>query len=123
MITITSVGLTALTDAIRAICPIDGVSIGEAGTHIAYRPEATDVQRAAAQLIVDGWDWSEEAEAARQMAADAERAREMLAEGATGRLLAAVIPPILDELDRIAQAAGAAAVDRAAFNAAISDRL
>lgn len=46
--------------AIRAVCPILGVSIGRADDkqtwRIDYDPVATTLQRAAAQAVVDGFD-------------------------------------------------------------------
>lgn len=48
--------LDRLDAAIKAVCPIDGVSLGEE-LRIDFRAEATPEQRAAAQAIVDAWDW------------------------------------------------------------------
>jgi hypothetical protein len=58
---------------ISAVCPLrDGTSLGKRGdsSTIIWTPSpgATTEQRAAAQAIVDGWDWSAEAEAAREEA-------------------------------------------------------
>jgi hypothetical protein len=49
----------ALDAAIRAVCPIQGVSVGnpadKATWRIDYHPSATAAQKAAAQQVVDGW--------------------------------------------------------------------
>ena len=42
--------LYELDEAIKAVCPIDGISCNG---RIDYRPEATEQQRAAAQAIMD----------------------------------------------------------------------
>lgn len=42
--------ITELDQAIRAVCPIDGVN---SSGHIAFSAGATDVQKAAAQAIMD----------------------------------------------------------------------
>jgi hypothetical protein len=60
-----------LDKAIASVAPIDGVCLRTRNpptVEIQFRPEATTAQRAAAQAIVDGWDWSAEAEAAREEA-------------------------------------------------------
>lgn len=50
----------ALTEAIQKICPIDGVSLGDIADkqtwNIAFRPDATNEQKAAAQAVVDSFD-------------------------------------------------------------------
>lgn len=52
-----------LTEAIAAICPILGVSIGTPGDssscRINFDPSATVPQRAAAQSALDGYDWTQ----------------------------------------------------------------
>lgn len=47
--------ISDLHDAIKAVCPIDGVS---SDGRIDFQPTATQQQRAAARAIVDGWDWN-----------------------------------------------------------------
>lgn len=59
--------IAQLDQAIRAVCPIDGVSGSESPT-IQFRPEATDEQRAAAQAVLAGWDRSPKAAAEREAA-------------------------------------------------------
>lgn len=66
--------LGPLTTALAAAAPIDGVCLRTRNppvVEIQFKAEATPQQRAAAQAIVDGWDWS--AEAAREAAANPER--------------------------------------------------
>lgn len=58
--------LTSINKAVSKVCPIHGML---SATEPDFKPEATPQQRAAAQAIVDGWDWSAEAEAAREAAA------------------------------------------------------
>lgn len=57
-----------LTAAVSVVCPIHGVSVrtpGDSSTvRIDFRYEATPEQRAAAQAVVDGFDWSEAAQSA-----------------------------------------------------------
>lgn len=66
-----------LDTAIRAVCPIIGVSIGriddKATWRVDFAPEATQAQRTAAQTLVDGFDVAavEEAETAKVAAIDA----------------------------------------------------
>ena len=55
--------LDRLDAAIRAVCPIVGVS-GSANTTIVFSPEATEEQRAAAAEALDRFDWSDAAQAA-----------------------------------------------------------
>lgn len=61
-----------LDNAIRAACPILGVSVGTPGdsgtVRIDFGPAATPEQRAAAQAVVDGFDWSDGAQAAWELA-------------------------------------------------------
>ena len=49
-----------LDAAIRAVAPIDGISIGDPGNKatwaIQFRPEATDPQKAAAQAVLNAFD-------------------------------------------------------------------
>lgn len=50
-----------LHDAIKAVCPIDGVAVLDETLHkirVDYRPEATAADRAAAQAVIDSFDWS-----------------------------------------------------------------
>ncbi len=61
--------LTSINKAVSKVCPIHGML---SATEPDFKPEATPQQRAAAQAIVDGWDWSAEAEAAREEAANPE---------------------------------------------------
>lgn len=61
-----------LNDAVSAVCPIDGLAIlseSPPTVRIDARPEATAQQINAANDLADAWDWSDEAEAARQAAA------------------------------------------------------
>lgn len=57
-----------LDSTIRAVCPIDGVSVGTPGdpatVRIDYRPEATTQQRAAAVSALAAFDWSQAAQTA-----------------------------------------------------------
>jgi hypothetical protein len=53
--------LARLHEEIAAVCPIDTMTGTEEGVEIAFRPEATPPQRAAAQAVVDGFDWSDAA--------------------------------------------------------------
>lgn len=52
--------MKALDDLLRAVCPIDGVSMGEAANkatwRIDFKPEATPQQIAAAQAVVAAFD-------------------------------------------------------------------
>ena len=52
--------IVKLDQAITAVCPIDGVSIGRwndrASWEIQFRPEATDEQKAAAHAVMDTFD-------------------------------------------------------------------
>jgi hypothetical protein len=95
--------LTSINKAVSKVCPIHGML---SATEPDFKPEATPQQRAAAQAIVDGWDWSAEAEAAREEAANPERT-------AVRRALAAI------EADAVAWEAikdtATAAQTRAAF--------
>lgn len=43
-----------LHEKISAVCPIDGVS---SSGRIDFKPEATEAQRKAAQVIADAWDF------------------------------------------------------------------
>lgn len=51
-----------LSEAVSALCPIYGLSVGRLGqsasVRVDFRPEATPEQRAAAQAAVDAFDWS-----------------------------------------------------------------
>jgi hypothetical protein len=50
--------LIALTNAIGVVCPIEGVSIDAVGAAMpAFRPEATAEDRAAAQGVIDAFDF------------------------------------------------------------------
>lgn len=45
--------------AIKAVCPIDGVSGSPGGSmRIDYRPEATSEQRSAAEAVLASFDWN-----------------------------------------------------------------
>ena len=56
-----------LDTAVRDVCPINGLSVSTPGdsstVRIDFAPEATPEQRAAAQAVVDGFDWSDAAQA------------------------------------------------------------
>lgn len=52
-----------LDQALKAVCPCHGFALGEDGRtvqRIDFMDEATQEQRAAAQAVVDGWDWDAE---------------------------------------------------------------
>ena len=55
--------IAKLDAAIKAVCPIDGISIGKPNDKttwlIQFRPEATAPQRAAAQSVVDAFVWDD----------------------------------------------------------------
>lgn len=68
--------IESLSQALATAAPIDGVCLRTRTppvVEIQFKAEATPQQRAAAQAIVDGWDWSAEAEAAREEAVNPER--------------------------------------------------
>lgn len=47
-----------LDQAVKKVCPIHGVARLREGTvRIDFKDEATPAQRAAAQAVVDAWDW------------------------------------------------------------------
>jgi DNA mismatch repair ATPase MutS len=54
--------LDRLDNAIKAVCPIHGVSGQQGAVRIDFRPEATGQQRAAAQAVLDAFDWSQAAD-------------------------------------------------------------
>ncbi len=49
--------LDRLDQAIKTVCPIDGLSGDRNGVRIDFRPEATDEQRAAAKDVLKSFDW------------------------------------------------------------------
>ena len=53
-----------ITDAVMAVCPIDGISFGNMDDKtswvIQFRPEATPAQRVAGQAVIDNWPMDEE---------------------------------------------------------------
>lgn len=50
-----------LDQAIKAVCPIHGVAVnGQTVVRIDFKAEATEEHRAAAQAVVDEWDWDAE---------------------------------------------------------------
>lgn len=59
-----------LDKAIGVVCPIHGISVTRADpvpvVRIDFKAEATDEQRAAAQTVLDAFDWSDEAQEARE---------------------------------------------------------
>jgi len=61
-----------LDEAVAAVCPVRGVDVGTDGDSgsvvVRYAADATDEQKAAAQAVVDGFDWSPEAQAAWELA-------------------------------------------------------
>lgn len=67
--------IVELNQALKAVCPIDGVSVGQVADkstwRIDFKPEATTEQRAAAQGVVDVFSTGQSAEEARQAAVDA----------------------------------------------------
>lgn len=70
--------LIRLDAAVRAAAPIVGVSVGTPGVSASVRvdfdPAATADQRAAAQAVVDGFDWSDAAQAAWELSQSRTRA-------------------------------------------------
>lgn len=59
--------LNRLHQSILAVCPIDGVAILDVVKHqirVDYQAVATPEQRAAAQTVIDGFDWSDGAQKA-----------------------------------------------------------
>jgi hypothetical protein len=53
--------IDALDEAIKAVCPIDGVSLLDRKSmkvRIDFAKEATPQQRAAAQAVIDTFDWA-----------------------------------------------------------------
>jgi hypothetical protein len=58
--------VTQLTEAIQAVAPIHGVA---SNRRIDFKDEATQQQRADAQAIADGWDFSDAATAQREILA------------------------------------------------------
>ncbi len=69
---------TRLHSAVAAAAPVLGVSVGTPGdpasVRIDFAPEATTAQRAAAQAVVAGFDWSDSAQAAWELAQNRTRA-------------------------------------------------
>lgn len=59
-----------LDSAIRAVCPIDGVNSDRV---IAFRPEATQQEIEAAQIIADKWDFSVKAKDEKRQDIEAQR--------------------------------------------------
>ncbi len=55
--------IVQLDNAIKAVCPIDGISIGrkdnKATWRIDFKDEATPEQRTAAQAVMDAFVWDE----------------------------------------------------------------
>lgn len=54
-----------LNDSIAAVCPIDGVALLDLGKHqvrVDYKADATAEQREAAQLVLEAFDWSDDAQ-------------------------------------------------------------
>ena len=95
-----------LDKAIKAVCPIVGVSIGKDGVpstvRIDFAPEATAQQRVDAQGIVDGFNWSEAAELARINLAQRQRATELLnGPRQEAKLQRAVVSMLLNEINLI----------------------
>lgn len=65
-----------LSEAVRAVCPIVGVSVGKVGDASTVRIDgdnATPEQLAAAQSVVNAFDWSAEAHAAWLLSKQPER--------------------------------------------------
>lgn len=54
-----------LTEAVRAVCPVDGLSVGTVGdsgtVRLDFRADATAEEREAGAAVVAGFDWSPEA--------------------------------------------------------------
>ena len=98
-----------LAQLIAVVCPIDGVSVGAAGdpltVQISFSAAATAPQRASAQAVVDGFDWSAIAGAtydAQQAKADATNAIDYgaLQRGTVSeRLIRALALVVLDEIN------------------------
>lgn len=97
-----------LDAAIRAVCPIIGVSVGKDGVpstvRIDFAPEATVPQRAAAQAVVDAFDWSTAAEEARLNVTQRQRADELLSSRRQeAKLQRAVAAVLVDEVNVVRQ--------------------
>lgn len=62
----------------RAVCPLEGVSVGKSGdsstVRVDYRADATDQQKEAAQAALASFDWSDAAQDAWQEQQDRSRA-------------------------------------------------
>ena len=52
--------LSQLDSAVKAVCPIDGLSLSGSDVSIQFLPIATRAQREAARTVVDNFDWSSE---------------------------------------------------------------
>lgn len=54
-----------LAEAVRAVCPVDGLSVGTVGdsgtVRLDFRADATAEEREAGAAVVAGFDWSEQA--------------------------------------------------------------
>jgi hypothetical protein len=77
-----AVTFDALYTAIYAVCPSENIATirvstleGVTSAEVVYLDSATDEQRAAANAVAAGWDFSAPAESARKIAADREAAK------------------------------------------------
>lgn len=62
-----------LHQSVESVCPIDGIGGTNQLPRIDFKPEATPEQRAAAQAVVDSFDWSDAAQTAWEEAQKPER--------------------------------------------------
>ena len=91
--------VSVLSDAISAVCPIQGVSMGRAQDKSTWRidfdPSATDTQKAAAQTVVQNFDvTAEEAAEAAQAQTDANLVLQAKADTVIAQLQSASITQI-----------------------------
>lgn len=103
--------LTSQLDAaIREVCPISGISVNSAspaGVTFDPLPEATPAQIAAAQGVIDGWDYSQAAEDARTAEEERELAKQLveILKTPQGRALRAIVALLVNgqeaELNRV----------------------
>ncbi len=103
-----SLALISLSNAIRAVCPIDGVSLLDPVAHtvrIDFKASATAPQQTAANAIVAAFDWSPSAQTTRDAQLAKAQATAGVDNGAlqagdkTERIVRAVVLLILDEFN------------------------
>lgn len=96
--------LANLTNAVIAVCPIDGIALLDPVAHtvrIDFKVAATAPQRTAANGVVAGFDWSDAAELSAQNSRDRTSAATifMTDTSAAGKILRATILVLLDEIN------------------------